>query len=585
MRRNVYGLVITLISIVLVGTFALQQLGILSDTSRSDGDVGSDDVYMEGDYVGYVSPDSPAVRNGKGALDAAAHIFGVDKDRLSVSLEDSLEKEHYYKLQQMWGDLPVYGRRANLSVDGSRVYIASGNLSKRDYDIDTTPEIDEASAWESLYDYVLYDVLEGEYSEVMVYISGFGPESLCIYDQGEYETDPRLAYDCAFTYSGGEEEYASGSYDVLIDAHTAEVLSATSNIYVDTVSLGWRVDGRVYYVELDQEGDRYIFRDEDRNLWLYDVEGVDCRRGTMPDTDALVSLDEIRNLRPHVNNEEKAPYSASSDVAYWSENDKDAEIIFSNVQKTYGFYKEVLGRKGYNNGNSELTLLMNHKKVGYTAYSYSLGNASLLAFEEGFRIEEIDLIGHEFTHSVERSISCMDYDDQSGAIMEGYSDTFGELIELYTFRSADWVHGNRDMKTSEPYKDQGDYMHSNANVVSNKAYLIWSDWTALGINDSKIIDDMAHLFYRALYLLHTYATYKQWNWAMDQVAQYMMNNGDLSRQQYNSVHARLGNMEENHGIEKDLELLETVAVMLAEEYELCRTAELTDSLRDRHRSC
>lgn len=582
MKRNIYGLMITVISIVLVAVFAIQQLGglsLLPNQSHAPD-------YAEGDFIGCIAPESGRVTDGKSALAAAAKIFGVDKDTLSVSLEDTSADEQYYKLQQMSGDLPVYGRRVNLSVDGGEVYLASGSLSNNSYDIDTTSTINEDSARESIYEYVQYTLLNGNGpGNLSVNISSFVPESLCIYDQGEYENDPRLAYDCAFTYSGDSgEAYVSGSYDVVIDAHSADVLSATSNIYIDTVSLGWESDGRVYYAELEQEEDRYIFRDEDRNLRLYDVEGENWLKAitsvTNSVTDDVESLDERRNLRPQVNNEDKAPYSAASDVAYWSDNDEDAEIIFSNVQRTYDFYKEVLGRKGYNNGNSELTLLMNHKKVGYTAYSFSLGNASLLAFEEESDIEEIDLIGHEFTHSVEKSISHMDYVDQSGAITEGYCDTFGELIELYTFGSADWVHGNRDMKTSEPYKDQGDYIHSNANVVSNKAYLIWSDWTALGINDSKIIDDMAHLFYRALYLLDSYATYNQWNWAMDQVAQYMMKNGDLSQQQYNSVHARLGNMEENHGIEKDFELLETIAVMLAEEYELCRTAELTDSLRE-----
>ena len=55
-----------------------------------------------------------------------------------------------------------------------------------------------------------------------------------------------------------------------------------------------------------------------------------------------------------------------------------------------------------------------------------------------------ELVAHEYMHSVERAISGMLYAGESGAIMEAYSDLFGEILEDYNDGnldgSCDWVH-------------------------------------------------------------------------------------------------------------------------------------------------
>ena len=54
----------------------------------------------------------------------------------------------------------------------------------------------------------------------------------------------------------------------------------------------------------------------------------------------------------------------------------------------------------------------------------------------------LDIIGHEFTHRMQESRpNYLKNDAQAGTLKEGLGDIFGELIELRTDGSMDWIHG------------------------------------------------------------------------------------------------------------------------------------------------
>lgn len=596
MKRVLFRIVIAALLIALAAGLYLRGVGGRVAQPGAD--------FAEGDYVGYIAPQSSPVTDGESARSAAAQIFGVKEGQLSVTLEDASARdtgECCYKLQQMSGDLPVWGRRVNLSVAGESVYLATGNLSETGR-VKAVPEISRDEALSGLSDYVRGTLLSGQAVEdFSLSLSLFDEGSLCVYDQGEYVGNPRLAYDCAFSYSGYlHGEPVGGSYDVLIDARTARVLHAADNVYTARVGLNYEVSGLRFYAELEQQGDEYIFRDDWRNMRLYNAE--DCEDSVM--------ANEMENLvfREGV----QADAATKDDVVGMSWYGKDGELIqihtipadsdnlwdrtpdgrafklFSHAQATYDFYWQVLGRKGFNNGNGQMNLAINHRYEKNLAYSRTCGNATLIAVEwvEGqFNLSGLDeqsLIAHEFTHSVEHSISCMTYAGESGAIMEGYSDTFGVLAQAYTQgEEPTWVCAGRDMTTSIPY-ESGDYMHANANMLSNRAYLIWQDWTQEGIGLWDKIDDMAHLFYRALFLLQQDASYTQWYWATEQIAQYMLDYGELTQAQYEAVLRHLGQeRQENEQIPDQFQLLKTAAVLLAQEYERSGEYRLTDALRER----
>lgn len=597
MKRRTYIIAITLLSVVLAAAFISYQLGGFAPRSVFGAKSARD--YVDGDYVGYISPKSKSVTDGASALAATADIFGVNESQLSLALEEGSElrpDERFYRFQQMYGDLPVYGRSASLAVSDENVYLASGSLRAGAYAVDTVPTISEADAHESLRNYALNTLLDGNEPEnFSISLWLFSDENLCIYDQGQYSNDPRLAYACAFTYSGGDADNAVfGSFDALVDAHTAQILSVTSNVYTASTTeyLTYTSDFGSFDLSLERSGNTYIFQDQWRNFVLYDAQhvlmnkdGNDIIPSDSYSADDVAELSFFdKKLFSGEAGDQLQPYTISVD-AQRSDNlttsDTRALKLFSHAQATYDFYYCVLGRKGYNHGNGQMNLVINNRYRAELGYSKYYGNATILAFEWSTDLNSLSVVGHEFTHSVERSISCMEYSGESGAIMEGYSDTFGVLAEAYTCgREPTWECCGRDLSQNTPF-DESDYMHQYSYMVANPAYCIWNDWTALGVRFSEKIDDMAHLYYRALYLMDKYATYDQWRWAMEQVAKYMLDEGELTQAQYDAVISRLGaGRSENAYVAENFDMFKTVAVLLAQEYERGGEWKLTDDMRE-----
>ena len=596
MKRNIYGWCVSAVAVLLVLVFVFQNMQYFREAN---------DIYIEGDYVGYTSPKtSISVTDGESALAAASDIFQIDKKNLSIILEDTniLDDETFYKMQQMYSNFPVWGRSINLAVDDDKIYLASGNVgNEEEYQSMTLyPEITWYDAEAGVNDYIYEQMSDNGWMDEFDFSLGdFDDEDLCIYDQGVCEGAPRLAYSSSFTYSGTDSDGSpvSGSYDVLLDAHTAEVLYAAPNVYASTEYLDYNVGGNTYYVELEKSGDVYVFRDTTRNLVLHDAENKDYisilkSRDSAGERDDF-SYDDNYNYSVVLGEEYEVYIMPVKSNAWENTDDSKALKVFSGAQTTYDFYRSILGRQGFNNGNGQMLLAINHANLGYAAFSAWGGNATLLAFENSCNLDEIDLVAHEFTHSVEESISHLEYKGEAGAIMEGYSDTFGELVEAYNKGAEpDWIHGERKLKAelleyngdhpadSTEYEEPG-WKYDYSFYVSHRAYQIWQAWTAQGIELDEKIDDMAHLLYRVLYLLEHYTSFEQWYWAMESVAQSMLDRNELTQAQYDAVIYNLGTgREESEDLAESFEQLKTVAVLMAEEYERSGEKELTDGVRE-----
>ena len=596
MKRNIYGWCVSAVAVLLALVFVFQNMLHFRETN---------DIYIEGDYVGYTSPQTRiSVTDGESALAAASDIFQIDKKNLSLTLEDTniLDDETFYKMQQMYDSIPVWGRAINLSVDDDKIYLASGNVGNEEKYQSMTlyPEITWYDAEAGVRDYIYEQMSENGWKDEFDFSLGdFDDEDLCIYDQGVCEGVPRLAYSSSFTYSGTDSAGSpvSGSYDVLFDAHTAEVLYATPNVYASTESMTYMLDANEYDVELEKSGDLYFFRDTARNLVLHDAENKDYisiinSRYSAGELDDF-SYDDNYNYSVVLGEEYEVYIMPVKSNAWENTDDGKALKVFSGAQTTYDFYRSILGRQGFNNGNGQMLLAINHANLGYSAFSSWVGNATLLAFEKSCNLDEIDLVAHEFTHSVESSISYLVYKGEAGAIQEGYCDTFGELVEAYNKGAEpDWIHGERNLKAelleyngdhpadSTEYEEPG-WKYDYSFYVSHRAYQIWQAWTAQGIELDEKIKDMAHLLYRVLYLLEHYTSFEQWYWAMESVAQSMLDRNELTQAQYDAVIDNLGTgREESEDLAESFEQLKTVAVLMAEEYERSGEEMLTNEVRE-----
>lgn len=177
---------------------------------------------------------------------------------------------------------------------------------------------------------------------------------------------------------------------------------------------------------------------------------------------------------------------------------------------TFDYYEAAHGRNSLDgNGGSIYSLV----RIGVD-YQNAFWNdqENAMCFGDGDNWPgSLDIVGHELTHGVTSNTADLVYQDQSGALNEAMSDVFGEMVELYTYGSTDFLIGSdlsdplRNMsdpgakgdpsKMSEFVTTESDSggVHTNSGII-NKAFYNLS----FGLNGGIGASDAERIFYRAL---------------------------------------------------------------------------------------
>lgn len=453
--------------------------------------------------------------------DAAGYLELEDPaQELADCQENVLLDSTYYRFSQSYHGIPVYGRDVTVSANSSGTAEAlSSNYLPLD-GLDTTPELTEAAAVEA--------ALTAYSQDAQAYSS-----SLAIYSL--YGAEPVLAWQVEISDNGM-------LYTCFVDASTGVIVASFCNTLTETVTgMGMDNNGNSisFNTSLNDDG-TYSLIDEERNLIVYDADGNDmaidfidsssniyhCVRATndseedhledsqgrivelddsTPDG-SWVALDEDGNIVGHdvrmilCYANTNAPILPIPNVSViW--NNPQAVTVISLASKTYDFYQEVLQRNGWNGQNGDMHISVNdaygNDPTNAGSSGGSGGRTTFLRFGINCAITQ-DTVAHEFTHSVERSISDMAYSGESGALMEALSDIFGELTEDWTSDrrlndSCNWIHGDRNMVSPSEgrwsrrwiphpypstyhgegyctYSYDNNGVHINSTVISHAAY-------------------------------------------------------------------------------------------------------------------
>jgi Zn-dependent metalloprotease len=136
--------------------------------------------------------------------------------------------------------------------------------------------------------------------------------------------------------------------------------------------------------------------------------------------------------------------------------DKDAKNVIEGAGNVWNFYKKLFNRNSLDNKGLGLIQTIrfreNQDEPFYNAFwdgeqmFYGTGNKK---FTNSFT-SDLDIIGHELTHGVTDFEAQLEYEFQSGALNESYSDVFGILIKQWVnntpARKADWLIGKNVLK-------------------------------------------------------------------------------------------------------------------------------------------
>jgi len=389
----------------------------------------------------------------------------------------------FYKLQQTYKGLRVYGKQVIVATDKNGEITALSADFDPLFDADITPTVSEADARKVASDACGYEnTAEAE---------------LVIYSIDDADV---LAW-----------FYSDTICDIFVDANACNLIALYDNVY--TAQLYGQVVGRygTITVPVVFENNKYFMQDTLRDIYIFDINGKKYY-----ESDSAVEI-------------------TSPDNNWNGENDVAAAQCYNNLKRTYNYYQSILGLNSFDGEGTSIVLGVNGKDEGVKAYTY-LG-ISTIGERFGFILVEknhqediaLDIMAHEFTHRVETAVSEMSGYRETGAIREAYSDIMGELVEETVLGKdvVNWINSTgRNMIApksandlafgfsgiqyvypaqyqGEGYLIDGDndtFIHHNSTVISHALYKLYTETNLTN-------QQMAELLYHTLFYLPQNCTF------------------------------------------------------------------------------
>lgn len=210
------------------------------------------------------------------------------------------------------------------------------------------------------------------------------------------------------------------------------------------------------------------------SIWYHGTQTIDTRERGFPYNDHILNANsDQRNFETR--------YWPSSNSAWWTrskidDNDDNwgtshhgATAIHWFTMQSWDYFSLVHGRNGMDGNGAEIRVQADG--IYSNAYFGFLGGVRTIAFGRevtGYYGRSIDYVGHEFTHGVTNATSALEYEFESGALNESFSDIFGHMIEVYTEGSgASWILGDAEpgLRTRSLIAPKTDGVHANENCT------------------------------------------------------------------------------------------------------------------------
>ena len=500
-------------------------------------DYGKDICLTEGFTDRFVTDADSAIQ----AAADAAPVLGLQdaEEELAVQSINTVDDVTYYRMQQYYEGIPVYGRTLTLAAEesGAAVLLSSNYTSISGNSV--IGSISPETAAQSLRDYFL--------DESVLYCEEPDESNLVYFDLDEEPA--RLAYLIRVITS-------QCFYDVILDAADGRVLLSDCllrSIDAEVVS----EDGSVATTGWLTDYDIFELKNNNYHISVFDVH----------EQNLFVEAAETVSKRPKEKDQLYSDLTEYGLSVLRSEDNRfntDAVRLLDITKRISDYYREVLGDIGFDSV---------HVGIHYSVVKNACGGSESVDGKQQAIIligtktgtQSPGLIAHEYSHGVFHKINDVSgtkYSFMTRAINEAYSDIIGELIESeITGNDPDWcmrcdsISLYRDMIGSEETKrfyselnpeEQEKYIyhadqyregmdgHYASTFLSHAAYLMWN---GIDGTESKRIGShlLAKLWYRSLYLLHTDTTFEQFANAVILTAEQMQREGRLTPNQIRCI--------------------------------------------------
>lgn len=453
-------------------------------------------------------------------------IKDVNKE-LKISSVNTVGDDTYYRMNQYFNDIPVYGRDIVISADKNG---NATNLTSNTINIEKTEQeenFDKEACVEAAKSYFQIDKTISAQSEDNTY--------LCI---GEKCI---LCCPVELTYEYKSEFYSYTVFISVQDKSCAKIINRIDeNISVSNIK-GSAQDYKSIELTGSKNGNNYELIDDQRNIIC--ISAIDVKSNVTDNTadtsipkcvDAYKNLQDIFDFFNKNLSINSFDNNGSGIIVAVSKNGFNYEPACANIIDNKSVAEklgsdEYLGYAVIGIGEPENYQPKEgeEEKKGLLDYKNSPSSA-------------VDIIAHEYSHCIIKSVVILD----NSGISEGICDLLGNLAELDIEDNRDNIweigektgHSKYNMAadiTMSKYKDENDG-HENAAILSHSAYLMWNGID--GNKDMKIDSDtLAKLWYKSLYLLHSDSTFQQCADTVTRTAKLMYKGGSLTKNQLNCV--------------------------------------------------
>ena len=389
----------------------------------------------------------------KEALNQFSKAYHLNNDYSYQSLYENTDRkgQKHHKFQQFYKGIKIeFGTAITHSIEGKVTHV-NGEL----YNVSAIPLNPTISSEEGL-NKALANINATSYlwendaeAQLMNYNK---PKGALVYFPNQKTNTIHLAYkyDIYSTQPISRQE-------VYVDAHTGDLLFSNhiikhvaskdafqsknkignkSNLILGTAAT--RYSGtRSIETTFDTANSNYILRDQTRGLGIFTFN---CQN-----SNSFQNIDFTDND----NNWTDAEYNNPA-------KDNGALDAHWGAERTYDFWSEVFGRNSYDDNGGIIRSYVhfgtNYNNAGWNGFAMSYGDGSSFDI-----LTSIDVCGHEIGHAVCTYTANLVYQNESGAMNEGFSDIWGACIEHY----------GRTGNLSTP--------------ISNNVWLIGEDLTTTGL--------------------------------------------------------------------------------------------------------
>lgn len=540
--------IVIAIAVIIAGVLVLNRLKEDKESNKLDTITKTPNVILRDDGVArYVGEEEITTKvEDKNdvfeVLDEIGGYFKIDDPKSVLEIKTVQESSDftYYKLAQKYSNIIVYGNELVVTVNKDNEvtsitgkYVPISNV--RTY---SSTSIDEMEKKLSTILNENYELLS---KEKYIYIK---------------DTNPIYCY--VYTIVT-----IDGIYDVFIDAkEEVQVERFAKSSSADYSYTGKDIYGKERTISInDMTIGGYQLHDNNRNISIvnatnigvgieYDEEGNIKNWGT-----ALTMLGHLylRQAPAVVDICDDGTLSTDFCITKDTNFIRNSIIGMDNFAKTYDYYKDILGRKSYDNNGAEILVNIGVVNSFFGTEEYFNaswnGGTSNFIFGSDNNISlaaALDIVAHEYTHAVSGSIVGLVYKGESGALNEAYSDIMGALVEGENFQIGENLGGFRDMTNPNRYEDpmikDGKYYFPTDKETYNaewqnenldgKSLEDWDNggvhtnsgvpnYTAFLMFDNKAFsskEEMAKVWYNSLYLLSSNADFEDCALAVIQTA-------------------------------------------------------------------